>query len=186
MLTVFAILMAAVLVLHAVVWNYFAYGRKPQTSGEATVIVLGCKVNGDQPSLMLQRRLLAARDYLLQNPQANCVVSGGMGDNESYTEAHVMKKFLVEHGIDAERVYEEDRSTSTETNLLYSLALVKGEDLSQNIILCTDGFHQLRAWMYGIRNGVDARAISGRTPVLTIPSYAVRELGGILKMLILG
>lgn len=125
---------------HAVIWNYFAWCRPPQQTGEATVVVLGCKVNGEEPSLMLRRRLECAMEYLAENPQADCVVSGGMGDNESYTEAHVMKKFLVEHGIDAERVYEEDRSTSTETNLLYSLALVKEEDLSQNIILCTDGF----------------------------------------------
>lgn len=186
MLTTLGVIALTGLFAHAVIWNYFAWCRPPQQTGEATMVVLGCKVNGEEPSLMLRRRLECAMEYLAENPQADCVVSGGMGDNESYTEAHVMKKFLVEHGIDAERVYEEDRSTSTETNLLYSLALVKEEDLSQNIILCTDGFHQLRAWMYGMRNGVDARAISGRTPVLTIPSYAVRELGGILKMLILG
>ena len=185
MLTTLGVIALTGLFAHAVIWNYFAWCRPPQQTGEATVVVLGCKVNGEEPSLMLRRRLECAMEYLAENPQADCVVSGGMGDNESYTEAHVMKKFLVEHGIDAERVYEENRSTSTETNLLYSLALVKEEDLSQNIILCTDGFHQLRAWMYGMRNGVDARAISGRTPVLTIPSYAVRELGGILKMLIL-
>ena len=165
MLTTLGVIALTGLFAHAVIWNYFAWCRPPQQTGEATVVVLGCKVNGEEPSLMLRRRLECAMEYLAENPQADCVVSGG---------------------IDAERVYEEDRSTSTETNLLYSLALVKEEDLSQNIILCTDGFHQLRAWMYGMRNGVDARAISGRTPVLTIPSYAVRELGGILKMLILG
>lgn len=185
-LTVFAILMAAVLVVHAVVWNYFAYGRKPQTSGEATVIVLGCKVNGDKPSLMLQRRLLAARDYLLQNPQADCVVSGGMGDNETSTEASVMKQFLIDNGIEESRIYEEDRSTNTDTNIQNSLALIKQEDLSENLIVCTDGFHQLRAWLYVRRYGADALAISGRTPVLAIPSYAVRELCGILKMFLIG
>ena len=136
MLTTLGVIALTGLFAHAVIWNYFAWCRPPQQTGEATVVVLGCKVNGEEPSLMLRRRLECAMEYLAENPQADCVVSGGMGDNESYTEAHVMKKFLVEHGIDAERVYEEDRSTSTETNLLYSLALVKEEDLSPKISSC--------------------------------------------------
>ena len=42
------------------------YQNPPQTP--CTVIVLGCKVKGTVPSLMLQRRLEAAKDYLQQHP----------------------------------------------------------------------------------------------------------------------
>jgi uncharacterized SAM-binding protein YcdF (DUF218 family) len=188
-LKVFSVLAGLLLVglfLHAVIWNYFAFGRQPEKSGEATVIVLGCKVNGDSPSLMLRRRLLCARDYLLENPQAKCIVSGGLGENESYSEAYVMKKFLTENGIDAQRIYEEDRSVNTDTNIRYSLEIVRDQGLSPQLILCTDGFHQLRAWIYVRRNGMNALAISGKTPLWVIPSYAVRELAGILKMILLG
>lgn len=174
------------LVLHAAVWNYFAFARKPSDQGEATVIVLGCKVHEEQPSLMLKRRLQKAQEYLEKNPQANCVVSGGMGENESYTEAHVMEKFLVEQGINPNRIYEENRSTNTDTNIKNSLEVIKQEGLSENLIICSDGFHQLRAWLYVRRNGMDAKAISGKTPFWVIPSYAIRELGGIAKMYILG
>ena len=186
LLTTVGVFVVAVLVLHAAVWNYFAYGRPPQTSGEATVIVLGCKVNDGQPSLMLRRRLTAAWKYLEQNPQANCVVSGGMGKNETSTEASVMKQFLVDSGIDTSRIYEEDRSVNTDTNIRNSLALIERENLSENLIICTDGFHQLRAWLYIRRYGAEARAVSGRTPVMVIPSYAVRELCGIVKMFVIG
>ena len=186
LLTGLGILLLAVLIVHAAIWNYFAYCRQPAAQGEATVIVLGCKVNGEEPSLMLRRRLQRALLYLQQNPQANCVVSGGMGENESYTEAHVMKKYLVENGIDPSRIYEEDRSTNTDTNIQNSLALIEQEGLSDNLIICTDGFHQLRAWLYVRRYGAQATAISGKTPLLVVPSYAVRELCGILKMLLIG
>ncbi len=186
MLIGFVIVVLAVLATHAVVWNYFAFCRPPVQNEDATVIVLGCKVNGEEPSLMLKRRLLKAKEYLEQNPQANCVVSGGMGENESHTEAHVMKKFLVESGISEQRVYEENRSTNTDTNIRYSLQVIQQQELGENLIICTDGFHQLRAWMYVRRNGRDAAAISGKTPFWVIPSYAVREMGGILKMLLLG
>ncbi len=186
LLTALGILMLLGLLTHAVIWNYFAFGRKPAQQGEATVIVLGCKVNGEEPSLMLQRRLDCALAYLNQNPQANCVVSGGKGENEQYTEAYVMKKYLTEHGVDPSRVYEEDESTNTDTNIQNSLRLIQQQKLSDTLILCTDGFHQLRAWMYVRRYGTDARAISGKTPLPVIPSYAVRELGGIFKMLLIG
>ena len=97
-----------------------------------------------------------------------------------------MKKYLVENGIDPSRIYEENRSTNTDTNIQNSLALIEQEGLSDNLIICTDGFHQLRAWLYVRRYGAQATAISGKTPLLVVPSYAVRELCGILKMLLIG
>ena len=185
MLTILAAAGAVVLAVHAVIWNYFAYGRQPLPQGEATVIVLGCKINGEEPSLMLERRLLKAKEYLELNPQASCIVSGGQGDQD-YTEAHVMKKYLVENGIEEHRVYEEDLATNTDTNISNSIKLIEKEGLSDNLIVCSDGFHQLRAWMYVHRNGMDAAAISGKTPFWVVPPYAVRELAGIFKMILIG
>lgn len=193
MMTTIALLLAAGLALHAAVWNYFAYGRPAPQEGAATVVVLGCKVNGDQPSLMLRRRLECALEYLRSNKQAVCVVSGGQGSNESYSEAYVMEKFLVENGIAPERIEQEALSTNTDSNIANSLQLIEQKGLPRQIIVCTDGFHQLRAWMYLQRYAVGqladashSTAISGRTPAAVVPSYAMRELFGILKMLLVG
>lgn len=193
MMTTIALLLVAGLVLHAAVWNYFAYGRPAPKQGAATVVVLGCKVNGDQPSLMLRRRLECALEYLRANEQAVCVVSGGQGSNESYSEAYVMEKFLVENGVAPERVEQEALSTNTDSNIANSLQLIEQKGLPHRIILCTDGFHQLRAWMYLQRHAtgqmadaLHSTAISGRTPAAVVPSYAMRELFGILKLLLVG
>ena len=77
--------------LYAILILSFAHLRQPsaELQGE-TVIVLGCKVNGDRPSLMLQRRLDTAVAYLNENPDARCIVSGGQGDNETRSEAAVI------------------------------------------------------------------------------------------------
>ena len=193
MMTTIALLLVAGLAVHAAVWNYFAYGRPAPKQGAATVVVLGCKVNGDQPSLMLCRRLECALEYLRANEQAVCVVSGGQGSNESHSEAYVMEKFLVENGIAPERVEQEALSTNTDSNIANSLQLIEQKGLPHRIILCTDGFHQLRAWMYLQRHATGqmadaahSTAISGRTPVAVVPSYAMRELFGILKLLLVG
>ena len=49
---------------------------------QSTVVVLGCKVNGKNPSLMLRKRLEAAYRYLEEHPDVPCIVSGGQGPNE--------------------------------------------------------------------------------------------------------
>lgn len=178
-----------VLAVHGAVWNYYAYGRAPATQGPATVVVLGCKINGDEPSLMLQRRLEAALAYLEQNPEANCVVSGGQGEGEEHSEASVMAQFLMENGVEPRRIYLEGHSTNTDTNLRYSLELIRSQGLSENLVIATDGFHQWRAYLYARRYGAQreaVKAVSGRTPPLVIPGYALRELAGVAKMMVFG
>ena len=75
--------------------------QKPQASPEKerTVIVLGCMVKGDAPSAMLERRLMAARDYLLADENAVCVVTGGLGENKTHTEAEVMRAWFIKNNI---------------------------------------------------------------------------------------
>ena len=87
------------------------YQNPPQTP--CTVVVLGCKVKGTVPSLMLQRRLEAAKGYLQQYPEVSCIVSGGKGTGEDISEAQAMKTYLTAAGIAADRILMEDRSTDT-------------------------------------------------------------------------
>ena len=82
----------------------------------ATAIVLGCRVYGERASQSLRERLEAAYEYLVEHPEADCVVSGGKGDGEDISEAECMYRWLVEKGIDPSRIYKEDQSTSTEEN----------------------------------------------------------------------
>ena len=42
-----------------------------------TVIVLGCRVKENGPSLMLQKRIDAAYDYMTENENVICIASGG-------------------------------------------------------------------------------------------------------------
>jgi uncharacterized SAM-binding protein YcdF (DUF218 family) len=149
----------------------------PPASGEVAVVVLGSKINGDRPSLMLWRRLRVAADYMEQNADAVCVVSGGQGPDEDYPEALVMRDTLTEMGIDPVRILMEDRSSNTEENLLYSRELVSGIDRA---VISTDGFHQLRASMYAARAGFqEVSSISSLTPWGLLPAYWVREILGV-------
>ena len=69
------------------------------SNASQTVIVLGCKVNGSTPSLMLVRRLDVAYDYLVENESAVVIVTGGRGADEDISEAEAMTIYLMQKGI---------------------------------------------------------------------------------------
>ena len=60
-----------------------------------------------------------------ENPETKAVLSGGKGDGESITEAQAMCNYLVEHGIDRERLILEEKSTNTTENLKFSLGIIR-------------------------------------------------------------
>lgn len=96
-----------------------------QPTKPTTIVILGCRVYGTKPSLMLEERLMAAYDYLKEYPEVSCVVSGGKGDNEEISEALCMYNYLVDKGIDGKRIYLEDQSTSTRENILFSKEVIE-------------------------------------------------------------
>ena len=140
-----------------------------------TLVVLGCKVKNGAPSLMLRRRLDTAFEYLSQNENANAVVSGGKGDDEIISEAQCMKDYLVSKGISENRIFMEDKSVNTQQNLSYSREIIGKNNLSDNITIVTDGFHQYRAEMFAKKQGIETYSISGYTTWWLVPTYWVRE-----------
>ncbi len=155
---------------------------------KATVVVLGSKIHGDQPSRMLRDRLNLAGDYLEQNPAANCVVAGGLGPGETYTEAYVMKKYLVEQrGIAPERIAEEGVSANTRENLAFSLEIIRQRGWSTDVVVATQIFHQYRAGRMAMSAG--ATSVGGtacHTPFHLRLNYWVRECAAIARLWILG
>ena len=147
---------------------------------ETTVVVLGCQVKPYGPSLMLSERLEAAYEYLKKNPDTKCILSGGQGTDEPMSEAECMYNWLVKKGIDEERLYIEDKSTSTRENLLFSKQIIENEDLNPAITVITNEFHQYRAGEIANTLGIESYSVSAKTLITLLPTYYVRELGGIL------
>lgn len=149
-----------------------------------TVIVLGCKVYGSQPSPMLQRRLNTALKYLNANPESPVICSGGLSAGDPYSEAKVMAQYLYDHGIPQERIYLEERSTSTAENIAFSAQIIRDYGLPSQIALATDGFHQLRGQIFSRKNGLQPGALPAPTSWNVIPCYWVREWLGLAKAFI--
>ncbi len=149
---------------------------KTAPSRDATVIVLGCQVRGDHPSLMLRQRINAAAEYLNAHPDAVCIVSGGKGDDEQISEAECMKTELIKLGISGERIYSEDRSTNTVENIAFSKEIIEENGLSESTAIVTDIFHEYRASRIVKDAGLSYGSVPANCSWYLLPTFYVREL----------
>lgn len=182
-----ALLCAAVVAISATcVVMGAASSRRPAEGEEVTVIVLGCHVEGSEPSVMLRGRINAAYDYLAAHPDALCIVSGGKGDDENISEAACIRRELMELGIDEKRIYVEDQSVNTAENMAFSAAIVREEGLCPKLAVVSDNFHQLRAGIFARRNGLDTCSLGCPSDWLLGPGYWAREVMALAAAFIRG
>ena len=153
------------------------------SSTPPVILVLGCRVQDGHPSLMLNERIDAAYECLVQNPESCCIVSGGQGEDESISEAKCMFDELTARGIDPSRIYMDDRSTSTRENFLYSLEIIKDNNLGDSVIIVTNNYHELRAQMIAKEFNLNCGAFPARTSMWLLPAYYIRELFGVLQQI---
>lgn len=145
-----------------------------------TAVVLGCKVRGTKPSRILQERLDAAYEYLVENEEAVAVLSGGQGLDEEISEAQYMFEYLTAKGIEESRLLLEDASTTTRENLIFSKEILKEQGLGEKITIITSDFHAYRACDMAEKLGLESYSTPAHTFFAYLPTYYVRELYGIL------
>jgi len=153
------------------------------------MVVLGCMVRDDGPSVSLQNRIDAAYDYLTEHPQVIAIVSGGQGQDEPMTEAQCMYEHLVEMGIDPDRVWIEDQATSTWGNLQLSLALIEEKTGTRphTIGLLSSEYHLFRASLQAKDLGLETVGIPAKTTLpLDALNHFLREVAGVWHYILLG
>lgn len=164
-----------------------AANQRPEAAEPpGTVIVLGCQVTDERPSVMLQSRIDAAYAYLAAHPEAVCVASGGMDDEETITEGACIARTLAAMGIAPERIFVEERSRSTWENLSLSAQVIEEEGLDRHVALASDNFHQLRAGYFARRAGLDPCSLGCRSYWALCPGYWAREVPAVLAAWIRG
>ena len=124
-------------------------GRTQVAAGEGepeVMVIFGCKVNPDGPSVLLRDRLDTALAYLADHPDMTVVVTGGKGDDEHVSEAQAMYDYLVARGVDGDQILREDRSRNTWQNVNYTMDLLAGMDRPPDgeVLLVSSGFHLAR------------------------------------------
>lgn len=153
------------------------------------MVVLGAKVRPDGPSVSLWDRIYEAYDYMQAHPDVIAVVSGGQGYDEVISEAQSMFENLVAMGISPDRIWMEDKATSTDENMRFSLDLIQertGQRPTKLAILSSE-YHLFRASLMAKKLGLEFVGVPARTSRLSqLINHGMREVAGVWHFLILG
>ena len=174
-----AVISAVLIILAAVISVFMIKTTLNKPADPSVMIVLGCRVKGDRPSLMLRKRIDAAYEYLVQYPDSVCILSGGQGSDEIMSEAECMYRELTAKGITSDRLFKEDRSTNTYENIKYSLEIMEQNGLNGETAVVTSEFHLQRAVLIAKKQGLEAKSVPARTAIFLLPTYWVRDCLGV-------
>ena len=169
LIALLALMAAGVLAFAALLGVVLAGSHTDLHGGPSIMIILGCQVRADGPSVLLQDRLDTALDYLEDHPDMTVIASGGQGPDEHISEAEAMAAYLVEHGFPEGQILLEDESHNTSQNLMYTRELLEesGLDWQGNLLVVSNGFHLARVRMLAQRYGL------GEISTLAAPSSHV-------------
>ena len=153
------------------------------------IVVLGAMVRSSGPSVSLQDRINAAYDYLTEHPDVIAIVSGGKGADEPISEAQCMYDNLTQMGIDPQRIWMEDKATSTWENIRFTLDLVEERTgiRPTKLGILSSEYHLLRASLFADAAGIESVGIPAKTSIFgQKANHFMREVAGIWHYIILG
>lgn len=123
-------------------------------------IVLGASMWGDEPSPGLRERLDQALAVYNEGGFERFIVTGGLDKPDyRFTEAEGMRNYLAEKGVPQDRIFLENKATSTYENLLFSQTIMK-ENGWKTAVIVTHHYH-------GRRSLEIARELEYRNPQLS-------------------
>ncbi len=146
---------------------------KPQA-----LVVLGSSTPRQTPSPTLALRLDKALALAQKYPDTVVVTSGGVDSTETVSEAQVMGDYLRAKGLAPQRILQEEKSTSTHENFLFSKAMLEREGFGNNPILLvvTSDFHTLRSAKIALHAGLkNVQTVGAQTPLYVRYNAWLRE-----------
>ena len=129
------------------------------------IIVLGAGIWNNEPSPMLEDRLLEGINLYKNNVSNKIIMSGDHGRAE-YDEVNIMKNYAIERGVKSEDIFMDHAGFSTYESIYRAKAIFK----AKRIVVVTQKYHLYRALYiakqldleaYGV--GADPRQYVGAT-----------------------
>lgn len=141
------------------------------------IIIHGCGlIDGERVSKLLANRVdRAIRVFRRGKGQAILIPSGGQGPDEKLPEAEAMRAYLLERGIPEDKIILEDKSMTTEENLLFSKQIIDGREGKKRIALVTSSYHVYRCLLLAGSLGIKCAGIGAGVAGYYWPSAVIRE-----------
>lgn len=119
------------------------------------ILVLGAGIKNEEPSPMLEDRLLTSIDLYKKRISDKIIVSGDHGQ-QTYDEVNVMKKYLIEKKIPSENIFMDHAGFSTYESI-YRAKEVFGV---KKMVIITQKYHLYRALYIAEKLGIEAYGVA--------------------------
>ena len=168
------------LILATLYCNVMASNHNPEYNKDY-VIILGSKIkdNGELTPLLkgrADRALLFGKNQKMStNKDVIYVPSGGQGSNEIIPEAEAIKNYLIEEGIDQNKILVENKSTSTIENIRFSKKLIEKEKKNAKVAFSTTNYHVFRSGVIANNEGLDCEGMGSTTKWYFYTNALIRE-----------
>lgn len=142
--------------------NVFWLASHDRAATADAIVVLGAAQYRGRPSPVLRARLDHAVGLYAQGLAPRLVLTGGMAEGDTASEAAVSRAYVLRAGVpDTALLLEnEGRTTSQSLRAVAQLLEVRG---LERVILVSDPFHLFRASVVARREGLEVRTSPTRT-----------------------
>lgn len=168
-------MMLGVVVLALAVWAASAvlvvyWGSRDEAAAADAIVVLGAAQYVGRPSPVLRARLDHAIDLYQKGYAPLLVLTGGVGDGDTTSEAAVGRRYANKAGVPESAILTEEHGRTT-TESLYAVSALLHQRGATRVILVSDPFHVLRLRVLAQR--LDLSPMT--SPTRTSPISASRQ-----------
>ena len=128
--------------------------NKKDTQGECALI-LGAGVKNNQPTPMLEDRLITGIQ-LYKEKKVNKLIMSGDHRNEDYNEVKVMKDYAIQHGVPSSDIFMDHQGYSTYESLYRAKYVFQ----CKKVIIVTQDYHLYRALYIANQLDLNAEGVS--------------------------
>ena len=118
------------------------------------IIVMGAAQYQGKPSPVLRARLDHALALWQRGLAPNMVLTGGIGEGDTVSEAAVSRAYVMAHGVPDSSIMLENEGRTSAQSLRSAVGLLHEQELRTAIVV-SDPFHMLRLEILGRRYGID-------------------------------
>lgn len=137
------------------------------------ILVLGAGIWGENPSPMLEDRLLQGIE-LYKNGVSHKIIMSGDHGKENYDEVNVMKRFAIERGVKSEDIFMDHAGFSTYDSMYRAKDIFE----AKKIIIVTQKYHIYRALYVAEQLGLEAYGVN--SDPRTYAGQTMRDLREVL------
>lgn len=145
------------------------FERRDDARPADAIVVLGAAQYDGRPSPVLRARLDHALSLWQRHLAARLILTGGMGDGDTTSEAAVGRRYAVKHGVPDSVILTETRGRTTAESIQRVASMMDSVSHRQ-VILVSDPFHMFRLWILARRFDL----VPHTSPTRTSPISASR------------